>query len=252
MAGAPYYESARGLEEYLFFHYGARADYLPFRGSPQAAWNYPARAVEVLLDARRLPRGARALDLGCSVGRSSFALSRRCAEVVGIDLSRAFIGAAKRMQRDGAIPFTYAVEGERRAATVLRAPADAHPERIVFRVGDAMRLSPRLGRIDVAVLLNLIDRVPDPALCLERLADRLNPGAQLLIASPYTWMTAYTPRSKWLGGRDGEETFAALRALLAPRFTLHRRRQLPFILREHARKYKWSVAEGTCWVKRDG
>jgi putative 4-mercaptohistidine N1-methyltranferase len=252
VAGTPYYESARGVEEYLFFHYGEAAAYLPFRGSPRAAWNYPERAVKELLDRKRLPREARALDLGCAVGRSSFALSRVCAGVVGIDLSRAFIRAAKRVQRDGTMPFTYAVEGERRAAAILHAPKGCHPERITFRVGDAMRLSPRLGRFDVAVLLNLIDRVPDPALCLERLTERLNPGAQLIIASPYTWMTDYTPRATWLGGRDGAGTFAALRELLTPHFTLIRRRQLPFILREHARKYQWSVAEGTCWVKRAG
>jgi putative 4-mercaptohistidine N1-methyltranferase len=250
VAGTPYYESSRGVEEYLFFHYGEAAAYLPFRGSPRAAWNYPERAVKELLDRKRLPRAARGLDLGCAVGRSSFALSRDCAEVVGIDLSRAFIRAAKRMQRDGVMSFTYAVEGERRAAATLRAPNGCDAERITFRVGDAMRLSPRLGRFDVAVLLNLIDRVPDPAVCLERLADRLNPGAQLIIASPYTWMTEYTPRARWLGGRDGESTFDALSALLSRQFTLIRRRQLPFILREHARKYQWSVAEGTCWVKR--
>jgi len=245
--GSPYYESDEALEQYLFFHYGTADDYLPFPGSPRGAFGYPARAVKELVDRRKLPRTPRALDLGCAVGRTSLELSRWCGEVVGIDLSRAFIRAARRMQRGGVLPVRYAIEGDRRGEAILRRPAGVHPERVRFVTGDAMAVSPRLGRFDLAVLLNLIDRVPDPAACLAALVDRLQPGAQLIIASPYTWLTDYTPRERWLGGRDGQSSFAALADVLGPRFRLLRRRQIPFILREHARKYQWSVAEGTAW-----
>ncbi len=245
--GAPYYESDEALEQYLFFHYGSVADYLPFPGSPRRAFGYPARAVKELVDRRKLPRLPRALDLGCAVGRTSFELSRWCGHVTGVDLSRAFIQAARRIQRGGAVPVRYAIEGDRRGQAMVRLPSGVHPERVRFTQGDAMALPPRLGRFDLAVLLNLIDRVPDPAACLAALADRLHPGAQLIIASPYTWLTDYTPRERWLGGREAQTTFAALSELLAPRFRLLRRRQIPFILREHARKYQWSVAEGTAW-----
>jgi putative 4-mercaptohistidine N1-methyltranferase len=245
--GAPYYESDDALEQYLFFHYGAVADYLPFPGSPRTAFGYPARVVKELVDRRKLVRSPRALDLGCAVGRTSFELSRWCGEVVGIDLSRAFIRAARRMQRAGDLRIRYAIEGERRGEALLRRPAGARPERVRFAEGDAMALSPRLGRFDLAVLVNLIDRVPDPAACLQTLAGRLNPGAQLVIASPYTWLEEYTPRERWLGGREGQASFTALAEALGPRFRLLRRKQIPFILREHARKYQWSIAEGTSW-----
>lgn len=245
--GAPYYESDEALEQYLFFHYGAVEDYLPFPGSPRSAFGYPARAVRELVDRRKLPRAPRALDLGCAVGRTSFELSRWCGEVVGIDLSRAFIRAARRMQRGGGVRVRYAIEGDRRGEAVLRLPDGARPDRVRFAEGDAMALSPRHGRFDLAVLLNLIDRVPDPAACLQALAGRLNPGAQVVIASPYTWLEGYTPRERWLGGRDGQSTFAALSDVLSPRFRLLRRKQIPFILREHARKYQWSMAEGSSW-----
>jgi putative 4-mercaptohistidine N1-methyltranferase len=247
-----FYESREALEQYLFFHYGAAKDYMPFSGSPRGALDYPQRAVKELLDSKLLPkRGAQALDLGCAVGATSFALSRYCASVTGIDLSRTFIRAARRMQRERAIPFRYKIEGNRRGSTTLRLPSGCKPERVAFKVGDAMKLPTALSGFDVVVMLNLIDRLPDPAACLRDIAKRIRPGGQVIIASPYTWMEACAPKSKWLGGRGDMENVAAMGEALGDAFRLRRRRQMPFIIREHARKYQWSVAEGTMWVRED-
>ncbi len=246
----PFYESSAALEQYLFFHYGRARDYLPWEAGPHDALEYPARAVAELLDFKWLPTGARALDLGCAVGRTSFELSRCCVEVVGLDLSASFIGAAEAMRTRRRMTVACVEEGDRRKTFHLRIPAGSIPGRVRFVVGDAMRIDPALGMFDVAVLLNLIDRVPDPARCLRDLAGRLRPGAPLLIASPYTWMTDYTPKKKWLGGVDGASTFQALKALLRPHFSLVRRCQIPFLIREHARKFQWSMAEGTTWIRK--
>lgn len=245
------YESREAREQYLFFHYGQPREYLPYPNGPHDAIGYPWRAVEALLHPELLPASARALDLGCAVGRSSFELSRSCRHVVGIDLSRSFIRAAQTMKRNQGMTFAYTVEGATRRTTRLRLPRGVHPDRVVFRVGDAQALPSRLGRFDVALLLNLIDRLPDPAVALQRLIDdHLNPGAQLLMASPYTWLAEYTPPSRQLGGTPACSTFDALRDILAPRFRLLKRVQLPFLIREHARKYQWSMAEGTAWRMR--
>ena len=37
---------------------------------------------------------------------------------------------------------------------------------------------------------------------------------------------------------------------LAPDFTLVQQKDLPFLIREHARKFQWSVALGTVWQRR--
>ena len=65
-----YYDSERALSEYLLFHYGGQADRIPV--SLAAALQFPVRCVKECLDATLLPFQARALDLGCAVGRSSF------------------------------------------------------------------------------------------------------------------------------------------------------------------------------------
>lgn len=250
MSAAGYYASRAALEHYLFFHYGEARDYLPFPGSPKRSMHYPARAVRALLDRSKLPARARALDLGCATGASSFELSRSCHEVLGVDLSRQFIRAANQLKRAGRIDVNVVIEGDRRGRVTLTTPAGTHPDRITFRHGDAMHLPRTMTGYDVVVMLNLIDRLPDPAACLTDVVDRINPGGQLIIASPYTWMEEYTPKRKWLGGRAGQSTREALEKLLSPSCKLLRTRQIPFILREHARKYQWSMAEGTCWQRR--
>lgn len=245
----PYYESRLALEQYMFFHYGKADEYLPWPG-PSDALEYPAMAVRTLLDKKRLPAKTRALDLGCAVGRTSFELSRHCDAVVGVDSSRSFIRAANHMKKFGKFRLTYTIEGNRKAETKLTAPKGARPDNIHFMAGDAMKLPESIGQFDVVIMLNLIDRLPDPAQCLLRVMRIIRPGGQLIIASPYTWMEAYTPRHKWLGGTHSKNSLQALKDLLQPYCRLVKRAQIPFLIREHARKYQWSMAEGTCWIRK--
>ncbi|MCK7502526.1 MAG: SUMF1/EgtB/PvdO family nonheme iron enzyme [Comamonadaceae bacterium] len=55
---------------------------------------------------------AKALDVGCAVGRASFELARGYREVLGVDLSRAFIDAADTLRRDGELRYFRKDEGE--------------------------------------------------------------------------------------------------------------------------------------------
>jgi len=78
----------------------------------------------------------------------------------------------------------------------------------------------------------------------------MKPGGQLILTSPYTWLTDYTARSEWLGGRDGMSTTEALVEALAPAFTLVGMKELPFLIREHSRKFQWSVAQASIWRRK--
>ena len=101
---------------------------------------------------------------------------------------------------------------------------------------------------------NLIDRLSHPAACLKRLPRLLKSGGQLILVSPYSWLREYTPRARWLGGcrRGGRDvwTLAAIERLLKPHFHLARRLDLPFLIREHARKFQLGVAEASVWQRR--
>ncbi|MBW7908511.1 MAG: hypothetical protein H3C50_06280, partial [Kiritimatiellae bacterium] len=79
-------------------------------------------------------------------------------------------------------------------------------------------------------------------------------GGMVLLTTPSTWRQIFTPRENWLGGYEGEHgpvrTLDGLRELLEPTFVLERRVDLPFLIREHARKFELVIAEGTAWRKR--
>jgi putative 4-mercaptohistidine N1-methyltranferase len=242
MRGA-YYESDRAAAEYLLLHYGS-----------EEVSNFPAQCVRECLEEGRLPARARALDLGCAVGRSSFELARSCAEVVGLDYSRRFIAVAKDLQRKGSFGFQSVEEGELTRSRRAVVPKGIERKRVRFERGDATKLGADLGLFDVVLLANLIDRVRQPRKCLEQMADLLRPGGQLIVTSPYTWLAEYTPRRNWLGGfkREGRpvKTFESLGKILSPHFQLLHRRDLPFLIREHARKHQFGLAEASVWLRR--
>ena len=248
------YETDKLLAEYLLFHYGTPEETLPYGFGPREALGYPQRCVLECLVAERLPPGARALDLGCAVGRSAFELARFCEEVVGIDYSARFIEAAKALQAGGALAYRRADEGRLGTECRAVAPEGIDRTRVRFETGDAMDLRDDLGSFDAVVMANLIDRLWTPRLCLARLPNLVKTGGQLIITSPYTWLEEFAPPSHWLGGfeRDGKPvtTLDGLRSALEPHFEFVTAKDLPFLIREHARKYQWSVAQATLWRRK--
>jgi putative 4-mercaptohistidine N1-methyltranferase len=244
------YESDRLVREYLLFHYGSADEVLPWSGGPRDATGFAARLVEELLDISSLSPAARALDVGCAVGRSSFELARHCREVSGIDYSRAFVAAATKVGKEGSLAYDYVIEGDRTAHALACLPERVDASRVAFEVGDAMHLRDDLGSFDVVLAANLLCRLPDPRVFLARVPQLVKPGGQLLLTTPFTWLAEYTPREHWIGGRGDVSCADALKELLSPHFELCFEKDLPFLIREHARKYQWSVAWGTRWIRK--
>ena len=246
------YETSHLLCEYLLFHYGAPAEVLPWDFGPEGALNFAIRAVSETFDP--LPEGARALDVGCAVGRSSFELARHCSEVIGIDFSHRFIETATKLKETGAIAYERVDEGSLKTRLTALVPEDLDRTRVQFEVGNAMALREDLGTFDAVLAANLICRLTEPRRFLDRLADLVRPGGQLVITTPGTWMVEFTPHDHWLGGleRDGVRvtTLDGLRETLDPAFEFQRARDLPFLIREHARKFQWSVAQATVWRRK--
>lgn len=248
-----FYETDRALGEYLLFHYGSPAQILPYNFGPSGALEFPVRCVTECLDAQRLPIESRALDLGCAVGRSAFELARFCAQVVGVDYSKRFMEAASQLRQRGVLEFGFVQEGALTEQGTATVPAEIVRPRVVFEQGDAQHLRNDLGTFEVVLMANLIDRLRAPRSCLQRLPTLVKPGGQLIITSPYTWLEDYTPKENWLGGyeRNGQpvKTLDTLKEILGPQFHFSFRKDLPFLIREHARKFQWSVAEASVWVK---
>jgi putative 4-mercaptohistidine N1-methyltranferase len=228
------------------FHYGTPEQVCSLLPEARTACGFPARCVSESLRHIVPQKRTRALDLGCAVGRSSFELGRHFEAVAGIDFSGRFIAAAKRMKEERAVTVRVSREGSATDEMRLELPEDLRTESVHFEQGDACALRGDLGTFDLVLMANLIDRLPDPGKCLARLPGLVASGGWLVMTSPYTWLEEFTAREKWLDG-GGRGTLSALKERLAPAFELRRAFDLPFLIREHRRKYQWSVAEASVW-----
>ncbi len=244
------YETDKILCEYLLFHYGAEDQILGRLPAPREGLNFPRRSVGDLLGP--MGRESRALDVGCAVGRATFELARYASSVIGIDFSERFISAAQELKSSGVIDSEYRVEGVLTAPFRAEVAGGIDRNRVTFETGDATDLRDDLGVFDVVLAANLICRLPDPRRFLERLPSLVKPGGQLLLTTPFTWLEEYTPKENWLGGRDADDARSVdvLKALLEPDFELQLTKELPFLIREHARKFQYGIAQGTRWRRR--
>lgn len=242
------YETDRLLHEYLLFHYGEAELILPWEGGPRSALDFPRRCVTEPNLAQYLPSGARGLDVGCAVGAATFELAKHCRETIGIDFSQRFIDAAETLRLAGSMPYRVIETGTRAVDALARRPTDVRAEAVSFEVGDAQALRADLGTFDCVMACNLLCRLPEPRRFLRRLPELVKPGGVLLITTPNTWLEEFTAKEYWLGATpETGEPLEALTAELAGAFERVRRLDLPFLIREHRRKYQWSVAEATVW-----
>lgn len=242
------YESDELLQQYLVFHYATAEEQFPYAFGGADALDFPKRCALEGLDYSILPKGGCALDLGCSVGRSSFELARHFDEVVGIDFSHAFIDAANRLKQDGAHPATRLDEGSATTQVQVQVDPEIDRSRVSFEQGDGQRIRDDIGQFDAVIACNLICRLPEPMRLLNRLPELIKPGGQLFITTPFTWLEEYTPSQNWLG--DGAlDSFAGLKDALNSSFSLRERWDLPFLIREHARKFQYSIAQASRWQR---
>ena len=261
-AGSRLYETDQLVTQYLDFHYfdAASGGHDAAAGSASRTIlgvpNFPAACVEATMPHVPMDRRQRCLDIGCSVGRSAFEFARFFAHVDAVDFSARFIQSGVRLQHGDEVLYEIPTEGELttgRAISLDRLGLTKAGKRVLFMQGDACNLKANYTDYDLVFAGNLIDRLYDPSLFLDDIGARVRPGGLLVITSPYTWLEEYTQKSKWVGGRreHGEplSTLAGLTRSLAGSFSLIHRQNVPFVIRETARKHQHSIAEMTVWQR---
>lgn len=254
------YETDALLNQYMLFHYGSRDENRDTAiaarvGHPLVEEFIPAT---VALVNRFAGNKGKVLDLGCAVGRASFELSRTFEEVIGLDYSQAFIDAALHMKVSGVSNYIRHDSGRFNTELQAKLAPDIERTRVHFVRGDAVNLQEAskqcevaMGGFDAALLSNLLCRLPNPAACLRQFVEDnslLNPGGVLVIVSPNSWMTQYTPQENFLDGATNEEALTKIGAVLEG-FELLHEGDLPFMIREHRRKYEYVVSQVSVWRK---
>ncbi len=243
------YETDESISEYLEFHYGD--EYF-------GVGNFPAACVREVMAAIGDAPKRKALDMGCSVGRSSFELARDFQHVDALDFSTRFVFSAIELQKRGVRRYVIRDEGDLMAYREARLEGLGLAEtagRVEFAQNDACNLKTNYTGYDLIFAANLIDRLYDPAAFLRIARERLVPGGYLALTSPYTWLVEHTEKKKWLGGikEDGENVtgLQGLHRLLDAHFeTVGEPVDIPFVIRETKRKHQHTIAELTVWRRR--
>ncbi|QKJ89199.1 5-histidylcysteine sulfoxide synthase [Paramixta manurensis] len=242
------YETDTMVSQYLDFQYGPR-----YFGIA----NYAEALVDIAL--KHTTTRQRALDIGCATGRASFELARHFEQVVGMDYSARFIDVALQLTSGEDFRYVTQEEGELVEYCQVRLKDfnldSDQASRIHFVQGDACNLKIDKQGYDLVLASNLIDRLRQPTRFLQDITSMIRPGGILLLSSPYTWLEDFTPKENWLGGvrENGEAltTYQALQRLLATHFDeIAAPQDVPFVIRETARKYQHTVAQVTLWRKR--
>lgn len=241
------YETDELISQYLEFHYGKEYFAVP---------NFPKACVDTIMTHVEPKQFDRVLDLGCAVGRSSFELARFANHVDAVDFSTRFIRNAINLIKHGEVKYLIPKEGDITEAKQFQLSTlnlEGRIENIHFSQGDACNLKDKYKDYDLVFAGNLIDRLYQPAAFIKDIKTRIKSGGYLALTSPYTWLEEFTNKENWLGGykKNGEnvETLEHLKSLLAPDFAPVHHQDIPFVIRETARKHQHTLAQFSLWKK---
>jgi len=243
------YDMDDSIARYCEFHYGQT-----YFGVP----NFPKALADLCLDLTQGKPRHRALDLGCSVGRACLELARGFDHVTGLDFSARQIQVGVELLEQGFTRYPRLEEGELvtyQEATLADLNLNSLHGTVDFFQADACNLKELYTGYDLILAANLIDRLYDPRKFLANIHERLNPGALLIITSPYSWDETITEKAKWLGGirKDGEPytTLMGLHEVLTPHFNpVGEPTKVPFVLRVTQNRHEHTRSEVTVWEKR--
>jgi len=201
---------------------------------------------------------ARVLNIGCSTGRCSFELAKYCENVIGIDFTARLIKVAQRMKTQKKIKYQLFQEGEIKSfkeADLDQFGLKNTVDNVEFWQADASNLAVKFNNYDCIVAQNVLEKIYDPQNFLKVISERINSDGYLIISSNYNWSEEVTKKEKQLGGfrKDGEPYYSieALREILKTEFKeLQDPVDLPLLLRNNSRTYKYQIAQITFWQKK--
>ena len=218
-----YNTTRQHLSTYSWDNYGDLDPSEPeTQGSPSTvAPGAVKRCLDLGLDLLGKPFQGPALDLGCSVGRSTFELARHCdTPVLGIDINFSMLRLAQRVLRQGLVRYP-----QRRVGVVYdRKEFGVEFEaaaQVDFWACDAQALPFAANSFGLAVGLQILDSVASPCGLLDSIGKLVKPGGSVILATPYDWSPQVTAIEAWIGGHSqrGPNRGAAepvLRTLLTP------------------------------------
>jgi len=245
------YETSKDVCQQLDCHYGDELLNIP---------NYPKEITKAVMHLcqKHNVNTQKLLDLGCSVGRSSFELSALFNHVDGVDFSARYIQHGVRLQQEGRLRYVSEIEGEivsfhEISLNDLTLSNDGNV--LQFSQGDACNLKAIFTGYNVILAQHVIEQTYDPKLFLNSVHQRLVANGLLIIVSDYHFSENITEKSKWLGGKkvNGENLsgFDGLTERLQTHFRLIAQQEFSRVLKENKRNMYVSNSHMTVWQLKD-
>lgn len=284
------YETQQSLNEYLLMHYGSHKQLLnnihiidqydnsyvkQSNNLLTYAADYPRQCALIAIDLIKKQQvvlhnnnnnNVSALEIGCAVGRCSFELTQYFNNVVGLDYSQSFIDAANYIKHNNTVDYKIKVEGNiyHNDTVDLNNYSNIHKNNVTFITGDACNLNIEQllslnnnEKYNVILGCNLICRLPQPKQFLQTLHKLINVNGYVILFSPYSWLYEFTPVSEWIGGQCNDHDNTELTShkhliqlMNQYNFELVDNSNIPFIIRETARKSQLTTAHKTVWKLR--
>lgn len=202
----------------------------------------------------------RVLDIGCTVGRTSFELAKEFPEVVGIDYSARFFHLAVFLKEKGSLNYMRKVEGELLDYQRIELNEfDFYPykDRVSFyQQPDVSNIDlMKFNNFDLIFAGNTIETMPNPKDFLKKIHLPLSEKGLLVIASTYDWKDDITSVKERLGGfRFNAETktnYDGLKEILVEKFEeIKNPLEEDLVIRESRMKYNHNCSQFTFWRKK--
>lgn len=252
---ANHYENDVDICQQLHAQYSMNISGSTKSAMPMAVTNYSQQITDQLLHVveKHNIDTNKCLDLGCSVGRSSFILAQTFNQVDGVDFSARYIRHGVNLQKGKSVRYLLENEGDivdfhEVSLTNVDLPCS---ENIHFSQGDVSNLKAVFKDYDVILAQHVLEQSYDPRLFLQTVHQRLNNNGVLIVVSSYDFNEQQTDKKNWLGGVkvNGENVtgFEGLSSLLTPHFNLLEQHQLTRSIKVNRRNYTLSFPQLTVW-----
>ena len=140
------------------------------------------------------------LDLGCSLGRTTFELAEMTGEwVLGADLNFSMLRVASQALRTGRVEYPQRRVGVVYDRRTVEVPFGGHP-RVDFWQVDAMALPFPNAAFSMMTSINVLDCLPVPMQHLHSLGTLVAPDGSVLLSTPFDWSPNASPVEAWIGG----------------------------------------------------
>ena len=180
-----------------------------YTGSHFADWSEPpgeAGLAPVLSEVLPLvteSRAAPAIDLGCGVGRGTWALAEHTGQVtLGADLNLAMMRTAQMLALEGEVSWERRRIGIVYDPALARLPGAYADLPVDFWAVDAMALPFLDAQFGAATAVNIVDCIPGPTNLIAEISRLLSKGAPALFTTPYDWSATVADPAAWIGGHS--------------------------------------------------